>query len=83
MILVTGATGTNGRELIRELLAAGEKVRAGARNPGKAGLPAGAETVRLDFGDSRSIEAALHGVDRVFLLSPDPSAESADTLMLA
>ena len=36
MILITGATGNNGRELVRQLVAAGQRVRALVRNPAKA-----------------------------------------------
>jgi uncharacterized protein YbjT (DUF2867 family) len=38
-VLVTGATGTVGRHLITQLLAAGHKVRALSRHPEAAGLP--------------------------------------------
>jgi uncharacterized protein YbjT (DUF2867 family) len=76
MILVTGATGTNGRELIRELLARGEAVTAAVRNPERADVPAGVGKVRMEFGDPASIRAALEGADRLFLLAPDPGAEA-------
>ncbi|WP_020124021.1 NAD-dependent epimerase/dehydratase family protein [Streptomyces canus] len=45
MILVTGATGHVGSELVRRLAAAGEPVRAMTRRPAEARLPAGAEAV--------------------------------------
>jgi uncharacterized protein YbjT (DUF2867 family) len=38
MILMTGATGTVGREVVTRLSAAGIAVRAVTRNPGNAGL---------------------------------------------
>jgi uncharacterized protein YbjT (DUF2867 family) len=38
VILVTGATGTAGREVVAQLLAAGEKVRALTTNPSRAQL---------------------------------------------
>ena len=71
-ILVTGATGTVGQEVVRALREQGIAVRAGARVPEKlADLQAlGAETVRLDFGDPASLEEALAGIERVFLLTP-------------
>jgi uncharacterized protein YbjT (DUF2867 family) len=40
MILVTGATGTIGSELVRHLAARGEKVRALTRDPARSHLPA-------------------------------------------
>jgi uncharacterized protein YbjT (DUF2867 family) len=71
MILVTGATGTVGREVVRELRAAGEPVRALVRNPDKAAELAkqGAELARGDLGDVPSLDAAMKGVTRLFLLS--------------
>jgi uncharacterized protein YbjT (DUF2867 family) len=36
MILVTGATGNNGRELVGQLTALGQRVRALMRNPADA-----------------------------------------------
>lgn len=71
-ILVTGATGTIGKEVVRALRAKNLEVRAGARTPGALeSLKAlGAEVVALDFEDPASVAAAFQGVDRVFLLTP-------------
>lgn len=71
-ILVTGATGTIGKEVVRALRQRGLEVRAGTRTPESlADLERlGAETVRLDYGDPASVKAAFQGVDRVFLLTP-------------
>jgi len=69
-VLVTGATGAVGRALVRELLAAGETVRAGVRDPATADLPSGAAPVRLDLLDPTTAAPALLGVDRLFLLRP-------------
>lgn len=71
-ILVTGATGTIGKEVVRALRAKNLEVRAGARTPEKLeGLKKlGAEVVALDFENPASVKAAFQGVDRVFLLTP-------------
>ncbi|MEU5876093.1 NAD(P)H-binding protein [Spirillospora sp. NPDC047279] len=70
MILVSGATGNVGRELVRRLAAAGRPVRALLRDPGRAAaLPAGAEPVIGDLNDPASVAAALKGVTGVFLMS--------------
>ncbi|MFD6431099.1 NmrA family NAD(P)-binding protein, partial [Bacillus velezensis] len=44
-ILVTGATGTIGGAVVRQLAEAGVPVRALTRNPARAALPAGVEVV--------------------------------------
>jgi uncharacterized protein YbjT (DUF2867 family) len=67
MILVTGATGNVGRELVRTLTEAGEPVRALIR--GEARLPAGAEGFIGDLNDARSLTGALNGVRAAHLLA--------------
>jgi uncharacterized protein YbjT (DUF2867 family) len=76
-ILVTGATGTVGREVTTQLIAAGWSVRALARDPGAARLPTGAEPVKGDLGDPASLAGPLEGVDAVFLLWPFTSEKAA------
>jgi uncharacterized protein YbjT (DUF2867 family) len=66
-ILVVGANGTVGTNLVPALLRKGEKVVAGSRE-GRAA--AGAEAVRLDLSDASTLPAALKGVDRIYALSP-------------
>lgn len=69
-VLVTGATGTVGRAVVAELLAAGQRVRAAVRDPASAELPAEAELVRLDFNEPATAGSAFDGVDRLFLMRP-------------
>ena len=76
-ILVTGATGTVGRELTAQLIAAGSSVRALARDPDAVRLPTGAEAVRGDLGDPASLVGPLEGVDAAFLLWPYTSEKAA------
>lgn len=68
-ILVTGATGHVGRELVPRLLAGGARVRRLTRDVVDPG-PAGAETVAGDLTDPAAVRAALRGVDAVFLIWP-------------
>lgn len=68
MILVTGATGTIGSEVVRQLVARGEKVRALTRNPGQARVPSGVEAARGHHADRASVDAALTGVEVAFLV---------------
>src|SRR6185295_8159992 len=68
-ILITGATGHVGRELLAQLMATGRSVRALTRRP--EAIPAGPqlEVVRGDFEDPASLDAALAGVSAVFSMS--------------
>jgi uncharacterized protein YbjT (DUF2867 family) len=67
VILVTGATGHVGRELVDQLSAAGEQVRAVSRDPARAELPPAVEVVRADLSSGDGLAAALDGVAGVFL----------------
>jgi uncharacterized protein YbjT (DUF2867 family) len=72
MILVTGATGVNGSELVRRLSARGIPVRALVRSTAKAAALSGLPGVELAFGDMgrpETLEAALRGIDRAVLIS--------------
>ncbi|WP_406347988.1 NAD(P)H-binding protein [Streptomyces sp. NBC_00144] len=84
MILVTGATGTIGTEVVRILTARGERVRAMTRNPQGARLPAElVQAVQADYGNRDSLDAAVAGADAVFLLNaPGPWIEQHDLAML-
>ena len=80
MILVTGATGKVGRQLVTQLAAHGTAVRAVARDPDAAGLPAGVEVVRADLADAGSLAPHLTGIDAAFLLWPFTSPAAAADL---
>ncbi|WP_378737272.1 NAD(P)H-binding protein [Nocardia brasiliensis] len=68
MILVTGATGNIGGELVTTLSEAGEQVRALVRDPSTATLPAGVEAVTGDLNRPETMADALDGVHALFLL---------------
>lgn len=71
MILVTGATGKVGQEVVRQLAAADVPARALVREPAGAShirIP-GIEVVVGDLGKPDTLGAAFSGVDRVFLAS--------------
>lgn len=65
-ILVTGSTGTIGKEVVRALRARGADVRQAVRSSEAQGT----STVRMEWDDLRSVRAALEGVERAFLLTP-------------
>ncbi|MGW0759070.1 SDR family oxidoreductase [Streptomyces sp. NPDC002814] len=84
MILVTGATGTIGSEVVRQLAARGAKVRALTREPAKAVVPSGVEVVRGDYLDPGSLDAAMSGVTAAFLLgAPGPDSRHDQDLVAA
>ncbi|MEV0278794.1 NAD(P)H-binding protein [Streptomyces sp. NPDC050610] len=73
-ILVTGATGNVGRNVVRRLIEAGAGVRALTRSPHTAELPEGVRAVAGDLTRPDSLADAFEGVDRMFLF---PVAETA------
>jgi uncharacterized protein YbjT (DUF2867 family) len=74
-VLVTGGTGKTGAALVGRLRGAGLPVRIASRHPATADPDA----IRFDWGDPSTHEAALRGMDRVFLVPP---VESVDPLPL-
>ncbi|MFC8449825.1 NAD(P)H-binding protein [Kitasatospora sp. NPDC057223] len=71
MLLVTGATGNVGRELVRALDAKDAEIRILVRDPARAAaLPARAERVVGDLDDPATLAPAFAGVDGLFLLTP-------------
>lgn len=74
MILIIGATGTVGSELVKQLVEARQKVRVLVREPEKA-LKFGSEVevVKGDLSKPETLGAAFVGVDKTFVLSsPGP-----------
>ncbi len=67
-VLVIGATGTVGSQLVTQLGQRGEKVRAATREPAAARRRSGgtAELVEFDFERPETFARALDGADRVF-----------------
>ena len=73
-ILVTGATGTIGRQVVAELLDTGARVRAMTRNPDAAGLPVEVEVVRGDLTAPETIGRCVDHIEAVFLVWTAPAA---------
>ena len=72
-ILVTGATGTVGSEVVKQLASLGQKVKASVHTQSKANKfkdQNGIDTVGIDFYKPETIADAFRHVDRVFLLTP-------------
>jgi uncharacterized protein YbjT (DUF2867 family) len=68
MILITGATGNVGREIVKQLHDNGERIRVLCRNPEKALFPANVEAVAGDLSNPESLKTALNGVRKVFMM---------------
>jgi uncharacterized protein YbjT (DUF2867 family) len=68
-ILVTGATGNVGRNVVEQLAKRGTQVRALVRDPSKAKFAHGVEVVQGDLLDVDSLRAAMTGVSTLFLLN--------------
>ncbi|NLU74349.1 NAD(P)H-binding protein [Streptomyces sp. HNM0575] len=68
MILISGATGNVGGELLRQLHAEGTAVRALTRDPSRARFPAGVDVAEGDFGAPESLAEAFSGAESAFLM---------------
>ncbi|WP_345072421.1 SDR family oxidoreductase [Hymenobacter fastidiosus] len=73
-ILVTGATGTVGSELVKALTNRGLTVRAGVHSLIKGErlrqLDPGVQLVEIEYSRPESLRVALTGVDRMFMITP-------------
>ncbi len=69
-ILITGATGHNGSEILRQLSARGVPARAMTRNPDEAPDLPQVEWVAGGFDDPASLAAAMQGIDKAFIVMP-------------
>ena len=85
-ILVTGATGTVGRQVVEQLVKRGADVRALVRDPSKAKFPAGVGVAQGDLLDVDSLRSAFAGVSTLFLLNavtPDEFTQALVALNVA
>src|SRR2546423_3242599 len=71
-ILVTGATGTIGRDVARQLSGKGTSGRAGVRDKANARKQFGADIalVPFDFENKKTFFGGFEGVEKFFLLPP-------------
>lgn len=75
-ILVTGATGNVGSEVVKQLATAEVPIKVLVRNPEKASSlkSSSVEVVNGDLGRPETLEAAMKGIEKLLLISsPDPN----------
>lgn len=85
-ILITGATGNVGRQVVHQLVNRGAELRALVRDPATAKLPVGVQTVQGDLLDVDALRRAFDGVTTLFLLNavvPDEFTQALLALNLA
>ena len=80
-ILVTGATGRVGRQVVDQLVKRGADVRALVRDPSKANFPASVNVVQGDMLDLDSLRRAFAGVRTLFLLNAVAGDEFTQALI--
>ena len=69
MIVVTGATGTIGRAVLRRLSDAGIEARALSRDPSRGPSLPGVQWAQADLAEPDTLRAPFDGADRLFLLT--------------
>lgn len=80
-ILVTGATGRVGRQVVNQLVNRGADVRVLVRDPSKADFPPAVTVVQGDMLDLDSLRKALAGVRTLFLLNAVAADEFTQALI--
>jgi len=70
LILVVGASGTVGSNIVKQLKEQGYQVRSTTSKQAKS-----ADHVHLNLATGEGIKAAFEGVDKAFLLTPPPFAD--------
>lgn len=80
-ILVTGATGTIGSQVLSSLAGQDAQVHALTRSPDTAKLPAGVIPVAGDLADVDALRVAMKGVDTLFLLAPNVADELTQAML--
>ena len=78
--LVTGASGTVGSNIVKDLVAQGHQVRATTSRKDATGKKGNVETVLVNLATGEGIAAALKGVDGAFLLAPPGYADQQKLL---
>ncbi|CAB3790377.1 NmrA family NAD(P)-binding protein [Paraburkholderia fynbosensis] len=79
-ILVTGATGVVGSQVIAHLQNEGAHVRALTRSPEKAKFEGSVVPIKGELSDIAAMRVAMKGIDTLFLLAPNAADELTQAL---
>jgi len=85
-ILITGSTGSIGKQILEHLKGSDVELRALTRAPEKAQFSAGVTAVKGDLSDIDAVRQAMKGVSTLFLLAPnapDELTQALQTLSIA
>jgi uncharacterized protein YbjT (DUF2867 family) len=82
-VLVVGASGGVGGAVVAGLFERGVEVRAASRNPSRLVMPPGVPVFAADLDHPVSFEAALDGVERVFLYADVAEPEALTPVLAA
>ena len=85
-ILITGSTGSIGKQILEHLKGSDVELRALTRAPENAQFPAGVTAVKGDLSDIDAVRQAMKGVSTLFLLAPnapDELTQALQTLSIA
>lgn len=80
-ILITGATGRVGRNVVNQLLRRGADFRVLTRDPVKAGFAANVDVVKGDLLDIDALRTAFRGIKTLFLLNAVAGDEYTQTII--
>ncbi len=80
-ILVTGATGRVGRQVVQQLIQRDAKVRVLVRDPAKADFPTRVEIAKGDLLDIDALRSAFKGMRTLFLLNAVAGDEFTQALI--
>lgn len=79
-ILIIGATGNIGRQVVTQLTAGEAHVRVLVRNPNAADFPPRVHVMQADLTLPETLDKCLHGIDTVFLVWVAPMKDFAPAL---
>jgi hypothetical protein len=81
--LVTGATGSVGRNIASQLRSIGADVRIVSRRPEQTGLPSGVDVVEGDFAKGEFLDSLFDGITKVFVFPAEGGVDAFVDMLLS